>query len=93
MRLEDSLIYNEPPDWFLPTRHLLGAALLDAGRPEEAEVVYWDDLRRRRDNGFALYGLWQSLKAQGRDDEAAAIEARLRTAWAAADVRLTSSRF
>ena len=66
VRLEDSLAYGEPPDWYYPTRHNLGAALLDAGRAQEAEVVYWQDLRRYRDNAFALIGLAQSLKAQGR---------------------------
>jgi tetratricopeptide (TPR) repeat protein len=93
VRLEDGLQYNEPPDWFLPVRHVLGALLLEAGRPEEAEVVYWQDLREHRENGFALRGLWQSLKAQGRDEAAAGVEARFRAAWADADVELASSRF
>ena len=39
-RLEDGLIYTEPPDWHAPVRHWLGATLLDAGRPAEAEVEY-----------------------------------------------------
>ena len=45
VRLEDAMTYTEPPDWHAPVRHWLGAALLEAGRPAEAEVVYWDDLR------------------------------------------------
>jgi len=93
VRLEDSLMYNEPPDWYYPTRQTLGAVLLEAGRPAEAEVVYWQDLKRYRDNGYSLYGLWQSLKAQGRDDEAAQIEQRFDRAWADADIKLASSRF
>jgi len=92
-RLEDSLTYNEPPDWYYPVRHTLGAVLLEAGYPVEAEVVYWQDLRRYRDNGYALYGLWQSIKAQGRWDEAEQIKIRFRKVWANADVVLTSSRF
>ena len=57
MRLEDALIYTEPPDWHAPVRHWLGAVLLEAGRPAEAEVVYWEDLKRNRENGWALFGL------------------------------------
>jgi tetratricopeptide (TPR) repeat protein len=93
IRLEDANLYNEPPDWFQPVRHNLGAVLLEAGRPVEAEVVYWQDLKKYRNNGFALYGLWQALKAQGRTAEAADIEARFRKSWADADVQLASSRF
>ncbi len=93
VRLEDGNLYNEPPDWFQPVRHNLGAVLLEAGRPVEAEVVYWQDLKKNRDNGFALYGVWQALKAQGRTDEAAEVEARFKKAWADADVTLASSRF
>jgi tetratricopeptide (TPR) repeat protein len=93
VRLEDSLAYGEPPDWYYPTRHNLGAALIDAGRAAEAEVVYWQDLRRYRDNGFALAGLALSLRAQGRTAEAEDAESRYRTAWSAADAPLASSRF
>jgi len=92
-RLEDALNYTEPPDWYYPVRHTLGALLLEADRAPEAEVVYWQDLRDNPDNGYALYGLWQSLKAQDRTDEAAEAERRFRTAWADADVQLTASRF
>ena len=93
VRLEDSLLYNEPPDWYYPTRHTLGAVLLEAGFPTEAEVVYWQDLKENPENGFALYGLWQSLQAQGRTAEAADVEERFRAAWKDADVGLSSSRF
>jgi tetratricopeptide (TPR) repeat protein len=93
VRHEDALAYNEPPDWHAPVRHWLGAVLLDAGRPAEAEVVYWEDLRRNRDNGWSLFGLQQALAAQGRKDEAAAVLERLTKAWSRADVTLTASRF
>jgi tetratricopeptide (TPR) repeat protein len=93
VRLEDSLTYNEPPDWFAPSRHYLGAALLEAGRPVEAEVVYWRDLAARRDNGYALAGLALALEAQGRTAEAAGIRERLARTWAAADVPLRTSVF
>ena len=93
VRLEDSLVYNEPPDWYYPVRHTLGAVLLEAGRPVEAEVVYWRDLEENNENGYSLFGLWKSLVAQERTAEAAAVAARFEAAWADADVELTSSRF
>ncbi len=93
VRLEDGLTYAEPPDWYYPVRHTLGAVLLEAGRADEAEVVYWEDLRQNRDNGYALYGLWRSLEAQGRSEEAAEIRKRFRAAWSRADVKLAASRF
>ncbi|HEV7241345.1 MAG TPA: hypothetical protein VGQ36_19085 [Thermoanaerobaculia bacterium] len=93
VRLEDALVYTEPSEWHYPPRHLLGALLLDAGRAAEAETVYWEDLRRNRDNGWALFGLVQALKAQSRDADAALAEARFRKAWERADITLTSSRF
>jgi len=93
VRLEDSLMYNEPPDWYYPVRHTLGAVLIEAGYPAEAEVVYWQDLKRYRDNGYSLYGLWQSLKAQGRGTEAAKLMTSYNQAWAHADRSLSSSRF
>jgi tetratricopeptide (TPR) repeat protein len=93
VRLEDAMIYTEPPDWHAPVRHWLGATLLEAGRPAEAEVVYWEDLRRNRENGWALAGLHRALIDQGRKGEAAAIEVRLKKAWAGADATLAASRF
>jgi tetratricopeptide (TPR) repeat protein len=93
IRIEDGLPYTEPPDWYYPVRHTLGAILLEADRPDEAEVIFWQDLKRYPENGYSLYGLWQSLEAQDRAEEAAEIEARFRRAWAESDVRLKSSRF
>ena len=94
VRLEDSLTYNEPPDWPYPTRHWLGAALLADGQPVEAEAVYLDDLRRRPVNGWGLFGLVQALRAQGdsRKADLEQAEARWKKAWPAADVKLTSSK-
>lgn len=93
VRLQDGMGYTEPPDWYYPARHNLGAALLDAGRPGEAETVYWQDLRRYPENPYSLLGLAQSLRARGRDEEAAVMHGRFERAWAHADVELTSSRW
>jgi hypothetical protein len=91
--LQDSLMYNEPPDWYFPVRHYLGAVLLEAGLPQEAETVYWQDLAYYRENGYSLLGLQKALEAQGRTGEAAGFAERQRKAFSAADVKLTTSRF
>src|SRR5262252_2783357 len=93
VRFEDALVYTEPAEFHYPPRQALGAALLEAGRNAEAETVYWEDLRRNKENGWSLFGLMQALKAQGKNDDAALIEARFKKAWAKADVTLSSSRF
>ena len=93
VRYNDALVYTEPPDWGVPPRQVLGAVLLEAGRAAEAEVVYWEDLKWNPNNGWALFGLWQALKAQGKNEQAALVEKRFQKAWANADVKLTSSRF
>ena len=91
--LQDDQPYNEPPNWHYPVRQSLGAALLEAGQAADAEAVYREDLRRNRANGWSLFGLAQSLKAQGKTQEASEATAQFRHAWARADVTLTSSRF
>ena len=91
--LEENLIYNEPPDWHIPVRQSLGAVLLEAERFAEAEAIYWQDLRQNRENGWSLFGLRQSLRAQGKEEQAVMIEKRFRKAWNRADVTLTASRF
>jgi len=93
VRLHDALTYTEPDDWHYPMRDSLGAVLLQAGRPHEAEIVYWENLKRFPENGWSLFGLLQSLKAQNKTKEAAGIDARFRKAWAAADIPLAASRF
>ncbi|MCC6964758.1 MAG: hypothetical protein IT391_00560 [Nitrospira sp.] len=91
LQLEVTVPYSEPPFWFQPVRHNLGAVLLLAGRAGDAESVYREDLRLNPENGWALHGLVHSLQAQRKD--AAQEMARLQTAWAQADVTLTGSRF
>lgn len=89
IRYEDALIYQEPHDWHAPVRQDLGNVLLAAGRPAEAEVVFWEDLKRNPENGWALSGLLDALRAQKKSAEAAHVEARLRKAWKNADVKRT----
>lgn len=47
--IEDAIPYNEPPVWHQPVRQVLAAVLLEAGRPQEAERVYREDLKRFRE--------------------------------------------
>ena len=91
--LEDQLPYMEPPFCYMPMRHGLGAALLKAGKPAEAEKVYREDLKRHPHNGWALYGLAQSLRAQDKDALADEVMRRFELAWVRADVEPRSSRF
>jgi tetratricopeptide (TPR) repeat protein len=92
-RLEAGLTYDEPEPLPFLTRDFLGALLLEAGRPAEAERVYREALETRPHNGWSLFGLAQALRASG--DEAAADEARerFRAAWARSEVLLHASRF
>jgi tetratricopeptide (TPR) repeat protein len=91
--IQDNLHYIEPPAWHFPVRHYLGAALLELDRFAEAEAVYREDLRQYPLNGWSLFGLAESLKAQGKSAEAAEVQAQFEEAWEAADVTLTASRF
>jgi tetratricopeptide (TPR) repeat protein len=93
VELEDELTYDEPPPWHQPVRQVLGAVLLEAGKPTEAEMVYREDLKSFPANGWSLLGLQQSLAAQGKSDEATDTAAQFETAWQFADVTLESSRF
>jgi tetratricopeptide (TPR) repeat protein len=87
---EDKLRYDEPPDWIMPVRHALGAALLQAGKFSEAETVFREDLKRLPENGWGLYGLMRALRAQTKPGEAASIEKRFDTVWGRADLRIKS---
>ncbi|HLZ34820.1 MAG TPA: hypothetical protein VKP13_12440, partial [Nitrospira sp.] len=93
VKVEESLPYAEPPLWPLSARHYLGPVLLMSGRAAEAESEYRLDLKRHPENGWALFGLVQSLKAQHKDADADEMTGRFEQAWAHADVTLTASRF
>jgi tetratricopeptide (TPR) repeat protein len=85
---EDQLVYDEPPAWYMPLRQRLGTILLAAGRPVRAEKIFREDLDRRPENGWSLYGLAQSLRAQNKLKPAEKIEERFERAWKTADVKL-----
>lgn len=93
VQAEDTLAYTEPPDWAQPARLYLGAALLAAGRAKTAEAVYRNDLIENRNDGWSLFGLYQSLEAQGKTASAETVLSDFEAAWENADVELTRSRF
>lgn len=89
--LEDDLAYDEPPGWMQPVRHALGALLMSARRYADAEAVYGQDLEINRNNGWAMLGLENAARAQGRNADAARYAGERRRAWRRADVQPTSS--
>jgi tetratricopeptide (TPR) repeat protein len=91
--LEDGLLYYEPPAWFYPVRHALGAVYLEAKQPKLAEAVYVADLELFPENPFSLFGLHKALLAQGKNKAALAVGERFEKAWSQADYTLTSSRY
>jgi tetratricopeptide (TPR) repeat protein len=93
VQIQDGLPYDEPPPWYEPVRQRLGAVLLAAGRASEAEKIYREDLKRNPNNGWSLYGLKESLRAQREAKQAASVEKQFKGAWKRADVVLTASRF
>jgi tetratricopeptide (TPR) repeat protein len=90
---EDRLAYDEPCDWNVPARPLLGRALLENGRYTEAETIYREDLRRRPQNGWSLLGLSQAQKAAGQDVASHETAQRFAGIWKTADIRITASSF
>ena len=74
-------------------RLYLGAALLKAGRARQAELVYREDLKEFRNNGWPLFGLAQTLRAQGKSTAARKAEQDFERAWKNADVTLRASVF
>ncbi|UJH66510.1 tetratricopeptide repeat protein [Allomuricauda sp. SCSIO 65647] len=91
VELEDQLIYSEPSPWHIPSRQTLGAILMKAEKYSEAEKIYNEDLEQLRQNGWSLMGLYQSLKAQGKNDEANNIKKEFDKAWKHADITIEAS--
>lgn len=85
--MQDALVYDEPPAWYYPVRESLGAALLRAGRGTEAEKVFREGLKRSPRNGWMLFGLIESLKAQSKSDGIEELKHELDAAWAKADLK------
>lgn len=93
VELEDRLGYQEPSSWMMPSRHALGALLLDADQVEEAENVYRKDLELHAENGWALHGLALCLERRGSVDKATAVRRRFAAAWTHATIKIRASCF
>ncbi|TAK99802.1 MAG: tetratricopeptide repeat protein, partial [Verrucomicrobia bacterium] len=85
---EDAMPYMEPAYWPIPVRPTLGAALVRAGKPAEAEEIFRADVKRWPRNGWGLFGLEQSLRAQGKKDSADIVHREFDEAWKRADAKL-----
>jgi tetratricopeptide (TPR) repeat protein len=82
---EDALNYMEPSDWILPVRETLGGVLLAEGNAAEAEKVFRADLEKNRRSPRSLFGLRESLKAQGKTYAAQLVDMQFQQAWKNAD--------
>jgi tetratricopeptide (TPR) repeat protein len=89
--MEDALPYSEPPEWFFPVRHALGAVQMEAGEYEAAEATYQRDLGIMVENGWALRGLEAALTSQGKNEAAEAVQTRFEDAWKNAEIDITGS--
>ena len=100
VELDDTLPYDEPWGWMQPTRHALGALLMDQGRYSEAEAVYRADLGldpslpracQHPRNVWSLHGLHECLARRGEEIERRHIANALDQAMARADVEIRAS--
>ncbi len=98
--LDDALLYDEPWGWMQPTRHALGALLMEMGRFDEAEAVYRADLGldetlaracQHPRNVWSLHGLHECLVHRGELTEARHIKLQLDQAIARATVPIRAS--
>lgn len=85
---EDNLDYQEPPDWFAPSRETLGALLLQAKKPGEAEQVFREDLKHNPKNPRSIFGLAKALEAQGKKADAQVQQKAFDDVWKNADVKM-----
>lgn len=89
IQVQDTLRYNEPPDWFFPLRERAGGFLLRRNKPGEAERMFREDLAAHPRNGRALFGLRESLQRQNREYDFYWVDAEYRKAWEYSSERLT----
>ncbi|TQV75890.1 tetratricopeptide repeat protein [Denitrobaculum tricleocarpae] len=92
VEIQAGLPYMEPPYWYYPVNQSLGAALLQSGRPDDAERAFKAALYETPNNGWALYGLRETYKAVGDAKAAAEMQRLLNAAWAGDATSLSLSR-
>ena len=93
VQVDDAIVYNEPRDWLLNSKHYLGHAYVQTGNGVKAQAVFQRDLVYNNENGWALMGLHKALLMQKKNTEAAAVKARFQKAFMKADVKLESAVF
>ncbi|MGI9478848.1 MAG: hypothetical protein ACR2PI_19260 [Hyphomicrobiaceae bacterium] len=100
VELDDNLPYDEPWGWMQPTRHALGALLIEQGHYDEAEQVYRADLGldatlsracQHPGNVWSLHGLHECLVHRGETTEVKQVKLQLDKAVARAEVAVTAS--
>jgi tetratricopeptide (TPR) repeat protein len=100
VEIDDNLPYDEPWGWMQPTRHALGALLLEQGKIDEAEAVYRADLGldatlsracQHPENVWSLHGLHECLTRRGETTEATHIKLQFDKAAARAEVPIRAS--
>jgi tetratricopeptide (TPR) repeat protein len=98
--IDDNLPYDEPWAWMQPTRHALGALLIEQGQYEEAETVYRADLGldstlsracQHPGNVWSLHGLHECLVHRDEKTEALQVKLQLDKAAARAEVPIKAS--
>lgn len=85
---EDQIIYNEPRDWMLPARHHLGEALLQAGKYQEAMLVFKKDLQINPSNAWSLTGILHAAQRLNLNREIKKTRQQLRKASSGNDVEI-----
>src|SRR5262249_52879790 len=85
--VNDGLNYIEPADWYIPPREVLGALYLRTGKPAQAEKIFRADLEKNPRNPRSLFGLMESLKAQGNVTAARFVQQEFQEAWRNAEAR------
>lgn len=100
VKLDDALLYDEPWGWMQPTRHALGALLMEVGQFEGAEAIYRADLgldgtlaraRQHPRNVWSLHGLHECLDRRGEQTEIQHIKLMLDQAIARVTVPIHAS--
>lgn len=93
LKIQHDMGYHEPPDWYFPLNQALGDAYLKWHHPGEAINNYDQVLRKYPRNGWALYGIAQSLRALNAPDKAKLMDAQFKKAWQYADIEVPVSLF
>ena len=92
VKIEDSLNYNEPPDWFFSVRHNLGAVQVEAKKYQDAIRTFKEDLEVFPRNGWALHGMQMAYANLNESQKVSEIKDQLKEIWATADTDITNAR-